>query len=64
MRLLRERPQIPFGIHLTLVRDKPNHRWGPAAAKSGGPSLLDPNTNELYWTRRRPSAPRSLRRQT
>ena len=48
MRLLRERPHIPFGIHLALIRDWPEYRWGPAAAKADVPSLLDPDTDELY----------------
>jgi len=37
MRLLRERPHIPFGIHLALIRDSPEYRWGPAAAKPDRP---------------------------
>lgn len=44
MRLLRERPEIPFGIHLTLVRDSDQHRWGPLAEV---PSLLD-DTGEMF----------------
>ena len=48
MRLLRERPHIPFGIHFALIRDKRECRWGPAAAKADVPSLLHPDTNELY----------------
>jgi predicted glycoside hydrolase/deacetylase ChbG (UPF0249 family) len=48
VRLLRERPHIPFGIHLALIRDWPGYRWGPASAKADVPSLLDPNTGELY----------------
>ena len=48
MRLLRERPHIPFGIHLALIRDMPGYRWGPAADRDDVPSLLDPGTNELY----------------
>src|SRR6266496_4429890 len=48
MRLLRERPHISFGIHLALVRDSPERRWGPAATKAAVPSLLDPDTDELY----------------
>src|SRR5207247_8842211 len=47
-RLLLERPHIPFGIHLALIRDSPEYRWGPAAAKADVPSLLDPDTDELY----------------
>jgi len=41
MQLLRQRPQIPFGIHLTLVCDTTLHRWGPLTAKEKVPSLLD-----------------------
>jgi chitin disaccharide deacetylase len=48
MGLLRERPHIPFGIHLALIRDSPEYLWGPAAAKEVVPSLLDPDTGELY----------------
>jgi chitin disaccharide deacetylase len=48
MRLLRERPHIPFGVHLSLIRDTPEYRWGPAAAKADVPSLLDPHTEELF----------------
>jgi predicted glycoside hydrolase/deacetylase ChbG (UPF0249 family) len=48
MRLLRERPHIPFGIHLSIIRDTPEYRWGPAAAKADVPSLLDPGTGELF----------------
>jgi predicted glycoside hydrolase/deacetylase ChbG (UPF0249 family) len=48
MRLLRERPDISFGIHLALIRDMPGYRWGPAADRADVPSLLDPDTNELY----------------
>jgi chitin disaccharide deacetylase len=39
--LLREHPQVPFGIHLTVVCDLPGHRWGPLAPKERVPSLLD-----------------------
>jgi predicted glycoside hydrolase/deacetylase ChbG (UPF0249 family) len=48
MRLLRERPHIPFGIHLTLIRDVAEYRWGLAAEKADVLSLLDSDTNELY----------------
>jgi predicted glycoside hydrolase/deacetylase ChbG (UPF0249 family) len=48
MRLLRERPHIPFGIHLAFIRDSSEYRWGPVAAKADVPSLLDPGTDELY----------------
>ncbi|MCG5213814.1 polysaccharide deacetylase family protein [Streptosporangium sp. KLBMP 9127] len=39
--LLRERPEIPFGIHLTLFCDTPDYGWGPLTAKEKVPSLLD-----------------------
>jgi predicted glycoside hydrolase/deacetylase ChbG (UPF0249 family) len=48
MQLLRERPHISFGIHLALICDAPERRWGPTADKADVRSLLDPETNELY----------------
>jgi predicted glycoside hydrolase/deacetylase ChbG (UPF0249 family) len=47
MRLLREHTHIPFGIHLALIRDSPECRRGPTAARADVPSLLDPDTGEL-----------------
>lgn len=47
MRLLRRHPQVPFGIHLTLLRDTAACRWGPLAAKEKIPSLLD-ESGELF----------------
>ncbi|MGA6158206.1 polysaccharide deacetylase family protein [Stenotrophomonas sp. NPDC087984] len=41
MELLGRRPRIPFGIHLTLVCEMPDYRWGPMAARERVPSLLD-----------------------
>lgn len=41
MHLLRERPHIRFGIHLTLVCDTMHYRWGPLSARESVPSLLD-----------------------
>lgn len=41
MHLLRQRPHIPFGIHLTLVCDTAGYRWGPQSPKEDVPSLLD-----------------------
>jgi chitin disaccharide deacetylase len=40
MRLLRDRPHLPFGIHLTLVRDAQDHRWAPLTSRERIPSLL------------------------
>jgi predicted glycoside hydrolase/deacetylase ChbG (UPF0249 family) len=47
MALLRARPEIPFGIHLTLVCDTDRDRWWPLTAKDWVPSLLD-DAGELF----------------
>lgn len=47
VRLLRARPHIPFGIHLTLFCDTTGRRWGPLTEPRAVPSLLDP-TGALY----------------
>lgn len=41
MRLLRENPDIPFGVHLTLVCDFSIYRWGPLTSGGSVPSLMD-----------------------
>lgn len=41
MRLLRERPHIPFGVHLTVVCHTDEYRWGPVEARERVPSLID-----------------------
>ncbi|WP_329418768.1 polysaccharide deacetylase family protein [Streptomyces sp. NBC_01693] len=45
VRLLRRRPGIPFGVHLTLVCETPHRPWGPLSAKEKVSSLLDPAGN-------------------
>ncbi|MFE6055619.1 polysaccharide deacetylase family protein [Kitasatospora sp. NPDC056446] len=47
LRLLRRHPEVPFGVHLTLVCESPDRRWGPLAARERVPSLLD-DTGELF----------------
>ena len=47
MRLLRQHPRIPFGIHLTLVCDTPSYPWGPLTARGKVPSLLS-ESGELF----------------
>ena len=47
MHLLRQNPEIPFGIHLTLFCDTAHYRWGPLIAKDKVPSLLD-DRGELF----------------
>jgi len=54
MHLLRQRPQIPFGIHLTLVCDTARYRWGPLSAKEKVPSLLDDKGELFTWPAGRP----------
>ena len=39
--LLRERPHLPFGVHLTLVRETEHDRWGPLTGRERVRSLLD-----------------------
>ena len=39
MRLLRERPHIPFDIHLPLIRDSPEYLWGPGR-RQGCPAVV------------------------
>jgi chitin disaccharide deacetylase len=41
MDLLRDRPEVRFGIHLTLVCDTERNRWGPLAPRQKVSSLLD-----------------------
>jgi predicted glycoside hydrolase/deacetylase ChbG (UPF0249 family) len=47
MHLLRQHPQIPFGIHLTLLCDTARYRWGPLTATEKVPSLLN-ETGALF----------------
>lgn len=49
MQLLRERPEIPFGIHLTLLLDVPHYRWRPLTAREKVPSLLDETGEMFLW---------------
>jgi chitin disaccharide deacetylase len=49
MQLLRERPEIPFGIHLTLLLDVPHYRWRPLTAREKVPSLLDGTGEMFLW---------------
>jgi chitin disaccharide deacetylase len=41
MRLLREHPDIACGVHLTVVSEFPDYRWGPLTPRDEVPSLLD-----------------------
>lgn len=39
--LLRDRPEIRVGVHLTLVRDSDRLWWGPLSPRERVPTLLD-----------------------
>jgi chitin disaccharide deacetylase len=41
MRLLRENPAIPFGVHLTALCDGADYRWRPLTSQDKVPSLVD-----------------------
>lgn len=40
IRMLRDHPDIPFGVHLTLSSEFTDCRWGPVASKSAVPTLI------------------------
>jgi len=41
MRFLGEHPEIPFGVHLTVISDPADYRWGPLTPREKVPSLVD-----------------------
>lgn len=41
LRLLRDRPEITFGVHLTVVSEFADYRWGPLTLRDRVPSLVD-----------------------
>ena len=41
MKLLEQNPDIAFGVHLTVICDIDNYRWGPLTPKEKVPSLSD-----------------------
>ncbi len=47
MSWLGRRPDVPFGVHLTLVRDRVDAGWGPAADPRRVRSLLD-DSGDLF----------------
>jgi predicted glycoside hydrolase/deacetylase ChbG (UPF0249 family) len=53
MHLLRENSAIPFGVHLTVICDADNYRWGPLTCREKVPSLVD-ETGYFYSLERMP----------
>ncbi|MCA9880399.1 MAG: polysaccharide deacetylase family protein [Thermomicrobiales bacterium] len=41
LRLLAENPDLAFGVHLTLIAEHTDYRWGPRAPRGLVPSLID-----------------------
>ena len=41
MRFLSDHPEIPFGVHLTVIADWADYRWGPVTPREKVPSLID-----------------------
>src|SRR4030066_124558 len=41
MHFLADHPEIPFGIHLTVISDPVDYRWGPVTSREKVPSLVD-----------------------
>jgi chitin disaccharide deacetylase len=41
MHFLSQHPEIPFGVHLTVMSDPQLYRWGPVTAREKVPSLVD-----------------------
>jgi len=41
MHFLTDHPEIPFGIHLTVISDPDFYRWVPVSSKEKVPSLVD-----------------------
>ena len=41
MQLLKENPDIPFGVHLTVISEFINYRWGSITSRGDVTSLID-----------------------
>jgi len=45
MRFLADHPEIPCGVHLTVISDPDDYRWGPVTSKDKVPSLINREGN-------------------
>lgn len=41
MQILKDNPDIPFGVHLTAISELPHYRWGPVTSRNEVSSLVD-----------------------
>ncbi len=41
MHFLKDHHEIPFGVHLTVISDPADYRWGPVSDREKVPSLVD-----------------------
>jgi chitin disaccharide deacetylase len=41
MRFLRDHPEIPFGVHLTIISDWVDYRWSPVTSREKVPPLVE-----------------------
>ena len=51
IRLLRANPNLPFGVHLSVINDIAGYRWGPLLPKDRVSSLLDEDGNFFHLER-------------